>query len=266
VVTDIEHQLYPIGPEIYGGGIAWAADSADELLALYQKLVEAAPPELSVVCVMRIAPPAPWIAKEAHGKPIIALFVCHCGRVEDAEKLLAPVKAFGKPVGDILMKRSYVSQQSILDAANPNGRRYYWKSEYLPGVGQDIFGPYKQYALAMPSPHSAVIFFPLGGAIGQHANSHSAVGNRNANFVLNITGAWEKAEDDSANVEWARSAWRDMKKFSTGGTYINFLNEEESGERIQAAYGTNYDRIARVKAAWDPQNMFRMNKNVQPVA
>ncbi|HKW15132.1 MAG TPA: FAD-binding oxidoreductase [Candidatus Krumholzibacteria bacterium] len=266
VVTDIEHQLYPIGPEIYGGGIAWTADSADEVFKLYHQLAEAAPQELSAVCAMRIAPPAPWIAKEAHGKPIIAMFLCHCGRVEDAEKLLAPVKAFGKPVGDTVMRRSYVSQQCLLDATQPKGRRYYWKAEYLPGVSQEIYESVKKHALAMPSPHSAVILFPLGGAIGQHVNSHSAVGNRNANFVLNITGAWDKAEDDTANVEWARTAWNDTKKFSTGGTYINFLTEEEAGERIHAAYGGNYERIARVKAAWDPQNMFRMNKNVQPVA
>jgi FAD/FMN-containing dehydrogenase len=265
VITDIEHQLYPVGPEIYGGGIAWTADHAAEVFELYQKLADSAPIDLSVVCVMRIAPPAPWIQKEAHGKPIIALFVCHAGRVEEAEQLMAPVKALGKPVGDILMRRSYVSQQSLLDATQPKGRRYYWKSEYLPGVSQDIFKSVEKHALAMPSPHSAVILFPLGGAIGQHANSHSAVGNRNANYVLNITGSWEKPEDDGANVEWARAAWRDMKHFSTGGTYINFLTEEEAGERIQAAYGTNFERIARVKAAWDPQNMFRMNKNVQPV-
>jgi FAD/FMN-containing dehydrogenase len=105
----------------------------------------------------------------------------------------------------------------------------------------------------------------MGGAIGQHANSHSAVGNRNANYLFNITASWEKPEDDTANVDWARSTWKSLKHLSTGGTYINFLTEEESGERIQAAYGTNYERIARVKAAWDPHNMFRTNKNVQPV-
>lgn len=265
VVTNIEHQLYPVGPEIYGGGIAWTADSAADVFQLYRKLALEAPPELSAVCVLRIAPPAPWIQKEAHGKPIIALFLCHTGRIEEAEKMLAPVKAFGKPVGDIVQRRSYISQQSMLDASNPRGRRYYWKSEYLPGLGNDLFESAARHAKALPSPHSAVILFPLGGAIGQHANSHSAVGNRSADFVFNIAAAWDQAEGDGANIEWARAAWRDMKQYSTGGTYINFLTEEETGDRIQAAYGANYDRLARVKAVWDPDNMFRMNKNVQPV-
>jgi FAD/FMN-containing dehydrogenase len=266
VVTDIEHQLYPVGPEIYGGGIAWMADHAEDAYALYGQIAESAPQELALVCVLRIAPPAPWIDKAAHGKPIVAMFACSSGKVEEGERLLAPLKAFGKPVGDILQRRTYVSQQAILDATQPKGRRYYWKSEYLPGIGTDLFNGVIKAGRAITSPHSAMILFPMGGAIGQHANSHSAVGNRNANYVFNVTASWEKPEDDAANIEWARESWRDLKKFSTGGTYINFLTEEEAGERIHAAYGSNYERIARVKAAWDPQNMFRMNKNVQPVA
>jgi FAD/FMN-containing dehydrogenase len=265
VITDIEHQLYPVGPEIYGGGIAWTADHAAEVFDLYHRIAENAPQELSLVCVYRIAPPAPWIAKEAHGKPVVAMFVCYTGKVEEGERLLAPVKAFGKPVGDILQRRSYVSQQSLLDATQPKGRRYYWKSEYLPKVGPDLYEGLIKGGQGITSPHSAVILFPMGGAIGQHANSHSAVGNRNANYLFNITASWEKPEDDTANIDWARSTWKSLKHLSTGGTYINFLTEEEGGERIQAAYGTNYERIARVKAAWDPHNMFRTNKNVQPV-
>ena len=264
VVTDIEYQLYPFGPEIVGGGIAWHAESAPEVLAMYQKVAESAPPELALVAVMRLAPAAPWIDKSAHGKPVVAIFACHTGAPDEGERLLAPIKAFGKPVGDIIQRRTYVSQQSLLDATQPKGRRYYWKSEYLPRLGSDLFASFMEHGARITSPHSAVILFQLGGAIGQHANDHSAVGNRDANFVLNIPAAWEKAEDDAANVEWARSAWRDMKRFSTGGTYINFLTEEEVGDRIQAAYGPNFARLAKIKAAWDPQNLFRANKNIAP--
>lgn len=95
---------------------------------------------------------------------------------------------------------------------------------------------------------------------------HSAVGNRDVNTVLNITASWEKAGDDRANVEWARTAWRDLRGFSTGGTYINFLTEEEGDDRIRAAYGANYKRLAEVKAKWDPGNLFRVNKNIAPLA
>ena len=79
-----------------------------------------------------------------------------------------------------------------------------------------------------------------------------AVGNRDTAWVLNITASWEKAEDDRANIEWARAAWQDMRRFSTGGTYINFLTEEEGDERIHAAYGNNYERLVEIKSKWDP--------------
>jgi FAD/FMN-containing dehydrogenase len=262
VVTNIEYELYPIGPEIVGGGIAWPAEDAPDVLAMLKQLAENSPPEAAMVGVLRIAPPAPWIDKGSHGKPIVALFVCHSGKVDEAEKFVAQIKSFKKPVGDILMKRSYVSQQSLLDATQPKGRRYYWKSEYLPKLSSEVLDAGIAHAKKILSPHSAVIFFPLGGAIAQHPNDHSAVGNRDAAYVLNIPASWEKPEDDGANIEWARTAWRDMKRFSTGGTYINFLTEEETGDRIQAAYGSNYRRLVDIKSKWDPENLFRMNKNI----
>ena len=101
---------------------------------MYRTLVAEAPPELTCVAGLRLAPPAPWIAPEVHGKPIVALFVCYSGSLADGEKLLAPIKAFGAPVGDVVQKRPYVSQQTLLDATQPKGRRYYWKSEYLRSV------------------------------------------------------------------------------------------------------------------------------------
>jgi FAD/FMN-containing dehydrogenase len=263
VVTNIEYNLFPVGPEIVGGGIAWHAESAPDVLARLKKLAEDSPPEAAIVGVLRLAPPAPWIDPSAHGKPIVALFACHTGKVEDAEKFLAPVKAFGKPVGDIIMKRSYVSQQSLLDATQPKGRRYYWKSEYLPGLSTELFEAGMAHWKKIVSPHSAVIFFPLGDAVAKLPNDHSAVGNRDAVYLLNITASWEKPEDDIANIEWARAAWRDMKRFSTGGTYINFLTEEDSTDRIQAAYGANYRRLVDIKSKWDPENLFRMNKNIR---
>jgi FAD/FMN-containing dehydrogenase len=157
-----------------------------------------------------------------------------------------------------------VSQQSLLDATQPKGRRYYWKSEYLPRLESDLLSATIRHAQAIASPHSAVILFPLDGALNRLPEDHSAVGNRNTAWVLNVTASWEKAEDDKTNIEWARTAWRDLRRFSTGGTYVNFLTEEEGDERIQAAYGNNYKRLAEIKSKWDPANLFCMNKNIPP--
>jgi FAD/FMN-containing dehydrogenase len=262
VATGFEYKLHPLGPDIIAGAIAWRGEEAAGVLEMYRSLMAQAPREMTCIAAMRLAPPAPWIAKDVHGKPIVALFVCHSGPLADAERLIAPIKAFGAPVGDVIQKRSYVSQQALLDATQPKGRRYYWKSEYLRSLEPELFTKAIEHASRIISPHSAILIFPLDGALNELPEDHSAVGNRDAAAVLNIASAWEHAADDSDNIEWARGAWGDMRQFSTGGTYINFLTEEEGDDRTRAAYRTNYARLAEVKARWDPSNLFRTNKNI----
>jgi FAD/FMN-containing dehydrogenase len=264
VVTRIDYALHPVGPEIVAGAIAWRGEEAAEVLELHRGITESAPPELACVAALRRAPPAPWLRADVHGRPIAALFVCHSGSVEEGEACVAPIKAFGKPVGDILQRRTYVSQQNLLDATQPKGRRYYWKSEYLPHLAAELAPKVIEHAERITSPHSAVLLFPVGGALGRLPEDHSAVGNRDAAWVLNIAGSWEKAVDDDVNIAWARDAWSDLRRFSTGGTYVNFLNQEEGDERIRAAYGRNYGRLVEIKSRWDPENVFRANKNVAP--
>jgi FAD/FMN-containing dehydrogenase len=266
VATSFEYRIYPVGPEVVGGAIAWRASDAPEVLSAYRTLTAQAPPELTCVATLRLAPGAPWLPKDIHGKPIVALVVCHSGPLEEAEEQLRRLKALGSPVGDVVQRRSYVSQQSLLDATQPKGRRYYWKSEYLPGLSAELLEKVGTHAERIVSPHSAVLLFPIDGALGRLPEDHSPVGNRNAACVLNITASWETAAEDRANIEWARAAWLDMRRFSTGGTYVNFLTEEEGDERIHAAYGRNYGRLVAVKTKWDPTNLFRTNKNIVPRA
>jgi FAD/FMN-containing dehydrogenase len=264
VVTGIEYTLYPVGPEIVGGVVAWPASEAAGVLELYRTLSENAPPELTLVALMRPAPPAPWLPKEMHGKPIVALLACYSGNPEDGERIVAPIKAFGAPIGDILVRRPYVQLQSLLDATQPKGRRYYWKSEYLAGIEPALCEKIIEHAGKFQSPHSALILFQLDGALNRFAEEHSPVGNRDARYVLNISGSWEHADDDTANIAWVRNAWNEMKEFSTGGTYINFLTADEGFERTEAALGIGLDRLAEVKARWDPRNIFRTNRNITP--
>ena len=106
--------------------------------------------------------------------------------------------------------------------------------------------------------------FQIGGALNRLENGHSPVGNRDARYVLNVAGAWEQAADDRANIDWARAAWTDLRPFSTGGTYVNFLNADEGPERTADALGTGLRRLVEVKSKWDPQNVFRTNRNIRP--
>jgi FAD/FMN-containing dehydrogenase len=264
VVTGIDYALYVVGPEVVGGVVAWPASEAPAVLELFRGLAEKAPPELTLVTFMGPAPPAPWLPKEIHGTPIVAIQACHSGDPAEGEKAVAPIKGFGKPIGDILVRRPYAQLQSLLDATQPKGRRYYWKSEYLPRIDAGVCTKFMKHAAEIRSPHSAVILFQLGDALGRLPTDHSPVDNRDARYVLNVAGSWEEATDDAANIEWARAAWSDMRSFSTGGTYVNFLTDEEGHERTMAALGEGLGRLAEIKAQWDPRNVFRTNRNIEP--
>ncbi|MCI0849994.1 MAG: FAD-binding oxidoreductase [Chloroflexi bacterium] len=264
VVTGFDYKLQAVGPEIVGGLVVWPASEAPGVLELYRTLAESAPPELTLVALMRPASTAPWLSKEWHGKPIVAVLACHSGTPEEGEKAVAPIKAYGNPIGDILVRRPYAQTQSLLDATQPQGRRYYWKSEYLSSVEPELCEKVIEHAAKIPSPHSAVILFQIDGALNELGEEHSPAGNRDARYVLNIAGSWDQADDDEANMAWAREAWNDMKRFSTGGTYINFLTEDEGPERTEAALGKALQRLGEVKAQWDPENVFRTNRNIKP--
>lgn len=265
VVTRFEYELYPVGPEIIAGAIAWPGADAADLLTMYARLMEEAPPELTCAAVLRRAPPAPWLPSAIHGQLIIALFVCHSGPLSEGERVAAPIKRFGRPVGDIVQRRPYTSQQAMLDATQPKGRRYYWKSDYLAELSPELLAHVVAHAGRIPSRHSAIVLFPIRGALNRLPENHSPVGNRDAACVLNITGSWEQASEDDANIAWVRAAWEAMHPFSTGGTYINFQTAEEGEDRLRAAYRGNYDRLMEVKTKWDPENRFRMNKNIPPL-
>jgi hypothetical protein len=250
---------------VVGGIVAWPAKDAPEVLSLYRTLAEQAPPELTLVAMMRPAPPAPWLPQEWHGKPIVALLACYSGKPEDGERAVAPIKSFGSPIGDVLLRRPYGQMQTLLDATQPKGRRCYWKSEYLPQIKPALCEKVIQHAAKVPSPLSVMLLFQIGGALNRLEESHSPVGNRDARYVLILAGAWEQANKDRQNIEWVRDAWNDMREFSTGSTYINFLTEDEGEARMEAALGKRLQRLAEVKAKWDPENVFRTNRNIIPV-
>jgi FAD/FMN-containing dehydrogenase len=263
IVTSFEYELFPTGPEILGGAIAWRGEDAKQVLDTFREFSASAPRELTLVAALRIAPPAPWLPKEIHGKPMAAIFVCYSGKVEDGEKLLEPLRKMGSPVADIVMRRPYTQMQSLLDATQPKGRRYYWKSHYLGAIGRDAVDMATTHAARIASPHSAILIFQIGGALNQLPADHSPAGNRDAQYVLNIAGSWEKPDDDAMNMQWARDTFEAMKPFSTGGTYVNFLTEEEGAGRIEAAYGRPaLDKLAAIKRKWDPENFFRHTKSV----
>ncbi|MBI4986466.1 MAG: FAD-binding oxidoreductase [Rhodocyclales bacterium] len=263
IVTSFEYRLFPVGPDILGGAIAWRAEDSKEVLDFLREFATRTPLDTTVVAVLRLAPPAPWLPPEIHGKPIVAVFVCHSGSIEEGNLIVAPLRACGQPVADILTRRPYAQMQTLLDATQPKGRRYYWKSHYLPGIDANAVDVLIDHAAKLPSPHSAIVLFQIDGALNEMPADHSPAGNRDAGFVLNVTGSWENAADDARATQWVRACFEAMRPFSTGGTYINFLTEEEGKDRIEAAYGkSNLARLAALKKKYDPDNLFRHTKNI----
>lgn len=265
VVTSFEYDLYPLGPDVSAGAIAWRGEDAPKVLEFFRSFAAEAPAELTCVLGLRLAPPAPWLPKEMHGKPIALVIVCHSGSAEEGERDLAPLKGFGAPIGDVVVRRPYTQQQALLDPTQPKGRRYYWKSDYLPGIDPESFPVLLEHFGRIASPHSAILLFQLEGALNVLPEDHCAAGARDTKWVVNIAGSWELPDDDETNIAWARTCWQDMHPFSTGSAYVNFMTEDEGADRILEGYGKNYTRLRELKAKWDPNNLFRHNKNIPPL-
>jgi hypothetical protein len=266
IAIGFEFRLYPVGPGIVGGAMAWPAHEAPAVLDVFREVMHDAPPELTCVAALRKAPPAPWLDPAIHGKDIVLALVCHTGSMGDGEKTVARFRQIGSPAGDVMTRRSYVSQQSLLDPTQPKGRRYYWKSEYLASFQPDMLTAAISHAHESPSPHSAILLFPLDGALNTRSADTSPAGNRDAKGLFNVASSWDSPADDNRNIAWTRDAWSGLRLFSTGGTYLNFLSDDDDASRTEAAYGDHVSRLAQIKATWDSHNLFRTNRNIAPTA
>ena len=263
VATRFTFRLHEVGPTITGGLIAWSAERAEDVLATYRTITESAPRELTAVVNVRLAPPAPFLPPEWHGKPIAGMVFCHTGA--DPEADLAPVRALGEPIVDLIMEKPYAAQQSMLDATQPKGLHYYWKTEFLPALPDEFRATFRERAMQVTSPMSQSVIFHLGGALNELPDDDGAVGNRDARYFMAFAGSWPPADPRSAeHVAWVRESWEAIRPFSTGGNYVNFQLAEEGDDRTAAAYGDNLERLQKAKATYDPYNLFRVNRNVSP--
>jgi FAD/FMN-containing dehydrogenase len=264
VVTEFVYALHDVGPRVTGGLIAWPATRAIDVLETFRRITDSAPRELTLVAVRRNAPPAPWVPQELHGTPIVIIAACHSGTPEAAEADLAPLRALGDPIADLITVKDYVVQQTLLDATMPSGNHYYWKSEFVPGLSDDLIETYHAQFAGLDAPANQITLFHMAGALNERDEADGAVGNREAAFACVIQAMWtpESGAAD-ANRKWVRDAWQALKPFSTGGNYINFQTDDETDERTAESYRDNLDRLRAVKSTYDPTNLFRVNRNIQ---
>jgi FAD/FMN-containing dehydrogenase len=264
VVTRFRYRLHPVGPRVVAGLTAWSADRAPEILRAYREITSAAPRELTLAVVIRRAPPAPFVPPEWHGEKIVAIVACYTGT--DPDRDLAPLRRIPDPVLSTLGEMPYTALQSMLNANEPKGPHRYWKTEFLPDLADGFLDAFVEGGIGLTSPISQSVLFHLGGALNERSPDDGAVGNRDAHYIAGFSGTWPPEADPAPHIAWVRGAWETIRPFSTGGNYVNFQLSDDDAARLEAAYGENFERLRRVKTRYDPDNFFRVNRNIPPFA
>lgn len=249
IVTEFELKLYPV-TQLLGGMLIYPFPMARDLLQLHRKITSNAPDELTAYAALITAP---------DGNQAAAIALAYCGDPEEGAKLIAPYRELG-PVVDMVRPLPYSEMNTLLDAANPPGMQNYWKWQGLKHLEDDAIDTILEYAAKVPSPRSVILIDQLHGAAARVDPAATAFAHRDAPHGLVIISMFEDPEDMETNVTWTREFASAMDPFSTGGVYVN----GESGTRVQAAFGVNYERLCRIKAKYDPTNFFRHNQNIQP--
>jgi FAD/FMN-containing dehydrogenase len=265
VVTSFEFRLHEVGPQVLAGLIVHPLVTAREVLEFRREYMKKAPEELSCWFVMRKAPPLPAIPAEFHGKEILVLAVCCAGSVAEGERLAKPLREFGRPVADMVGPQPYADWQTALDPLLTPGARNYWKSNEFTDTTDGLLDVLMDYAMRLPDPQCEIAVAQVGGAVRRVPTDATAYGHRDAELVMNVHGRWADSVNDKLCIQWARDLFNATAPFATGSVYVNFMTEDDQ-DRVKAAYGNNYDRLARIKKTYDPTNLFRMNQNIKPAA
>ena len=263
VVTRFEFRLHPVGPDVLSGLIVYPLSAAKSVLQQYRAFVASGPEDLTVWTVLRQAPPLPFLPESVHGREMLALALIYAGDPKQGEPLIEPLRRFGTPWGEHIGVQPYVAWQQAFDPLLTPGARNYWKSHNLASLQDELFDAVIASVEKLPSPQCEIFIGAIGGATTRPAPTSMAYANRDAQFVMNVHGRWEDPADDQRGIAWARDFFQASAPFASGGAYVNFMTADE-GERVRAAYGPNYDRLAQVKRKYDPDNLFRMNQNIKP--
>ena len=263
IVTSFEFRLHKVGPEVLAGLIIHPLDAAGDVLRFYRDFIKTTPKEFVCWFVLRIAPPLPFLPAEWHGKEILALSVCYSGNVQDGVRIAKPLRSFGKPIADIIGPMPFVAWEAILDPLLAPGMRNYWKTHDFLEVSDGLIDTLISYAKRIPDPQTEIAFALLGEGVTKVPKKETSYTHRDAAFVLNVHGRWDNPANDTKCISWARELFQAAAPFATGGAYVNFMTGEEQ-DRVRPAYGSNYDRLARLKKKYDPNNLFRLNQNIPP--
>ena len=264
IVTSFEYKIEPVGPTVLAGMVIHPMEDAPKVLRFFRDFVAEAPDEVGILGNLRLAPALPIIPTELQGKPVVAMVICYAGNVEDGEKVIRPLRQFGKPALDAITPKPYAAHQQMFDAALPHGRHYYWKSWRLPPLSDEMIDLTVEHASKITSKFSTIPVFTLGGAVGRVREDETAYTGRKAAHDINIVAAWEPNDPEpQRHIEWVRRFWSALEPHAAG-VYVNFMSDEPQ-QHVAAAYGKEkYARLVALKNKFDPKNFFRLNQNIAP--
>jgi FAD/FMN-containing dehydrogenase len=262
VVTSFEFQLHPVGPTVMLCAAIYRLEDAPGVLRRWRDYLAGLPDEFTPIAIFWSVPPG--FPEELVGTPVVILAGVYAGPVEEGERIVAPLRMLATPLLDLSGPDQFAHIQAAFDGFFPTGMHYYWKSTYLNALSDELIDTLCDLAAKRPSPRTTMDIWPIQGAAARPGAGDTAFGRRWP-FMVAFESSWFEGSDDDANIAWARGAYAAMQRFNSGGIYLNFPGfGEEKEQLVRAAYGENYDRLAAIKAKYDPTNLFRMNQNIRP--
>src|SRR5262249_4340595 len=259
VVTFFEYRLFPVGPMVAGGLIAYPFDSAREMLRFYRDFTASVPDELTLAAALVTAP-------HGSGTKLAAIVGCYSGSPAAGEMAMRPVKEFGSPVMDELGSMPYCQVNSMLDAGYPMGALNYWKSSFLARLSDDAIDTMVESFAQCPSPMCQLIIEHFHGAATRIGVGDTSFPLRDEGYNFLILAQWMDPAISDRCIAWARQTYADMAPFFASARYVNYLDDDDVGDPVAAAYGPNYRRLQQLKTKYDPDNFFHMNQNIRPAS
>jgi FAD/FMN-containing dehydrogenase len=265
VVTSFEFRCHPVGEDgiIIGGPVLYDIADTGAVMRWYRDLLPSLPEELSGWIALLTIPPAPPFPEALWGRKACGIVWCYTGSHDRADAVLEPVRTFGDPLVVGVQEMPFTALQSAFDALYPAGLQWYWRADVFEEISDEAIAVHEKFGPMLPTGHSTMHLYPIDGAAARVAPDATAFPYRSGGWSGVIVGV----DPDPANAalisDWAKDYWTALHPTSAGGSYVNFLMEEGS-DRVRAAYQDNYPRLARVKAAYDPGNVFHVNQNIEP--
>jgi FAD/FMN-containing dehydrogenase len=265
VVTSFRFQLYPVGPPMLAGLVAWPAERATEVLAFLRDLIAVAPEELSADGIFLVAPPLEFIAEDLHGSNLVGIFIRWCGEVDRGFEVIRPIQAFGPPVVDYVGPMPLVEVQSLLDPMNPEGSLHYWTGEFLPRFGPTEIDAVSRIGATLPTASSVVQVIPFNAAVTRVHPDATAFAHRDDSWLIHVLGQWHDPSDTKRCMTWARDGRADLSAVGSGDAYLNLITDDEQTDRVRAFWDDDrMRRLGQIKFRYDPDNVFRFNHNIKP--